>query len=62
MIYFDDFIFLLGADFKNPQQEFLIQTKGIEIKNCFKVHHEKVEVLKKSSVKKVIVTMGYDDI
>lgn len=62
MIYFDDFLFLLAADCKNPQQEFLIQTKGIEIKNLFKVHHEKLEVLKKCSVKKLILTMGYDDI
>ena len=63
MIYIDDFLFLLGSDLKNTENEILIQTKGIEIKNTFKVNHDKTEVLKKCQIKseKWILTYGYDD-
>ena len=45
------------------ENEYLIQLKGFERKNAFKVHSDKTEVLKKCATKsdKWILTFGYDD-
>lgn len=61
MLFIDEFLFLLGSD--STDQDYLIQTKGMEVKNSFRVHHEAF-VLKKADLgaDKLLMTLGFDDI
>lgn len=46
MLYIDDFMFVLGASVTNLEDEKLVQLKGVEVRNSFKIHNNWCEVLK----------------